>query len=236
MGKRIIAQQRGRSPKFKAKSFRYKGAARHNSLTAETLKGTIMDIVHCPGHSAPLAKVDFEGKGPSYILAPEGIKVGDVIQSGIDVTQNPGAITKLDLLPEGTLIHNIETQPGDGGKLVRASGAVARLVTKTPEGIVVELPSKKKKIFNPQCRASIGVVAGGGRKEKPFMKAGNRFKAMKARSKLYPKVCGQSMNAVDHPHGGTRSSKKNYPYTVSRHTPPGAKVGKIASRRTGKKK
>ena len=102
--------------------------------------------------------------------------------------------------------------------------------------IVVELPSKKKKVLNPQCRASIGVVAGGGRKEKPFIKAGNKFKAMKARSKLYPKVCGQSMNAVDHPHGGTRSSKKNYPYTVSRHTPPGAKVGKIASRRTGKKK
>ncbi|MBW3013119.1 50S ribosomal protein L2 [Candidatus Woesearchaeota archaeon] len=240
MGKQIIAQQRGRSPKFWVRGFRHRGPAKHNPLTEQAVKGivkgTIMDIVHCPGHSAPLAKVQFDDRTPTFILAPEGIKIGDILESGINIAQSPGAITTLELLPEGTLIHNIEIQPGDGGKLVRSSGAFAKILSKTPEGILIQLPSKKKKIFNPMCRASIGTVAGGGRKEKPLLKAGNKFKAFKARNKLYPKVCGQSMNAVDHPHGGTRSSKKNYPYSVSRHAPPGAKVGQIASRRTGRKK
>ncbi|MBD3259478.1 50S ribosomal protein L2 [Candidatus Woesearchaeota archaeon] len=240
MGKRIIAQQRGRSRKFKVRGFNHKGIARHNTLREkagnEPLKGIILDIMHCPGHSAPLAKIKFEDDSISYILAPEGIKIGDSIESGNNITSAPGAISSLEALPEGTLIYNIETQPGDGGKLVRASGASARILSKTPEGIMVQLPSKKKKTFNPKCRANIGVVAGGGRKEKPMIKAGVKYKALKARNKLYPKVSGQAMNAVDHPHGGTRSSKKNYPYTVSKHTSPGAKVGKIAARRTGKKK
>jgi len=90
--------------------------------------------------------------------------------------------------------------------------------------------------LSPKCRATIGVLAGGGRPEKPLLKAGVSFYKMRAKNKLWPKVCGQSMNAVDHPHGGSRSSMKNYPYAVSRNAPPGAKVGSISARRTGRKK
>ena len=95
------------------------------------------------------------------------------------------------------------------------------------------LPSKKEKSFSPQCRATLGVIAGQGRKEKPFLKAGTRHYYMKARNKLYPRVKGQSMNAVDHPHGTSRSSKKGQPTIADRNAPPGAKVGKIRPRRTG---
>ena len=92
------------------------------------------------------------------------------------------------------------------------------------------------KTFQKNCRANVGIIAGGGRTEKPFLKAGRKYFAMKSKNKLWPIVCGQSMNAVDHPHGGTTSSKKKYSYTVSRHAPPGAKVGAIAAKRSGRKK
>ena len=126
--------------------------------------------------------------------------------------------------------------PGDGGKFARASGTFAKIVSKSAGRVIVVLPSKKQKMFKPECRATIGVLAGGGREEKPFLKAGMKYFKMKAKNKVWPKVCGQSMNAVDHPHGGSRSSQKNYPYVVSRNAPPGAKVGSISGRRTGRKK
>ena len=98
------------------------------------------------------------------------------------------------------------------------------------------MPSKKEKKFSPNCRASIGSIAGSGRLDKPFLKAGTRFKKMRARNRLYPKVCGISMNAVDHPFGGKCSHIKGRPTLSSRNAPPGRKVGKIAPRRTGRKK
>jgi len=170
------------------------------------------------------------------MLAAEGLKVGDTVSCGRGAEIKAGNIIPLSDIPEGTLVYNIENSPGDGGKFCRASGTFARVLSKFTDKVVVELPSKKQKAFQNNCRASIGIIAGGGRTEKPFLKAGNKYYAMRARNKLWPIVCGQSMNAVDHPHGGSRSSKKNYPYTVSRNAPPGAKVGAIAAKRTGRKK
>ena len=94
---------------------------------------------------------------------------------------------------------------------------------------------KKMKRMHPQCRATIGVIAGGGRKEKPMLKAGKKYHAIKRGSKIWPKVAGVAMNPVDHPFGGGgRSSRKHK--TVSRRRPPGRKVGSIAARKTGIKK
>tara|TARA_Y100000310_G_scaffold278642_1_gene297195 strand:+ start:17291 stop:17830 length:540 start_codon:yes stop_codon:yes gene_type:complete len=171
----------------------------------------------------------------SYAFAPFGIKVGDEITVG-GTELKPGNVLKLEEIPEGTLIHNIELRPGDGGKLVRTSGSSAKVVAKTETQVRVLLPSKKEKIFKPGCRAAIGVLAGSGRTDKPFLKAGTRMKKMRARNKLYPKVCGISMNAVDHPFGGKCSHIKGRPTLSPRNAPPGRKVGKIAPRRTGKKK
>jgi large subunit ribosomal protein L2 len=202
----------------------------------ELVAGKVIDFVKCPGHTAPLAKISYDDGETVFTIAAEGMQVGDNVTAGTGSEIKPGNTLALKDTPIGTLIYNIESNPGDGGKFCRASGTFAKIVSKTRDNVVVELPSKKEKTFKKDCRAHIGIIAGGGRLDKPIVKAGNQYHKKRATNKLYPKVCGQSMNAVDHPHGGSRSSKKNYPYTVSRNLPPGAKVGKISPRRTGRKK
>ena len=234
MGKRIISQRRGRgTSQYRSPSFRFKGAAKHATTEAE---GRVTDIIHCAGHTAPLMEVLYDSGERVIALAPEMIKVGDKVSVGSEVGTGKGNVLPLHAIPEGTLIHNIELRPGDGGKLVRSSGTFARVVARSENVVRIILPSKKEKKFHPNCRAAIGVLAGSGRLDKPFLKAGTRFKRMKAKGKQYPKVCGISMNAVDHPFGGKCSHIKGRPTLSSRHAPPGRKVGKIAPRRTGRKK
>jgi large subunit ribosomal protein L2 len=168
--------------------------------------------------------------------APEGVRVGDIVEMGEKIEPKKGSIMPLKSIPEGTAIYNIESFPGDGGKFVRSTGGFAKIVTKMQKKIVVQLPSSKTKDFQPECRATIGVIAGSGRKEKPFLKAGTKHYAMKARNKLYPSVSGTSQNAVDHPFGGSSSATKGRPTQASRNAPPGRKVGKIAPTRTGRRK
>ena len=236
MGKRIISQRRGRgTSRYRAKSHRYLGKAAHPSLSHDELTGTVIDIAHCPGHTAPLALVEFSNGETTYMIAPENIRVNDTIKSSTSEV-GQGYVLPLKHIPSGTSIYNIEKNPGDGGKFVRSSGTFAKVIGATADKVIVLLPSKKKKEFNPECRASIGTVAGSGRTEKPLVKAGNKYKKMYAKGKLYPKVSGISMNAVDHPYGTSRSSKKGRPTIAKKHAPPGAKVGKIRPRRTGKKR
>jgi len=237
MGKNLIQQARGKgSPTYRAPSFRYYGKIQHPKITEQTNSGKIVDLVSCPGHSAPLAEIKFEDGKKTYLLAPEGIKVGDIVKFGADAGINKGNVMSLKDIPEGTSIYNIENSPGDGGKFVRGSGTFARIMGKVGDKVVVRLPSNKQKLFRADCRASIGVIAGGGRLEKPILKAGKKYKMMRARNKLYPKVCGVSMNAVDHPFGGSSSHTKGRPTQSPRNAPPGRKVGKIAPKRTGRTK
>jgi large subunit ribosomal protein L2 len=234
MGKRLIQQRRGRGTKtYSSPSFRFKGAVKHTGLETS---GKVVDLVHCQGHSAPLMKVHYLSGKKDLAFAPNGIKVGDEIAVGGDAEVKIGNVLHLRDVPEGTLVHNIELRPGDGGKLVRSSGTFAKVVAKTEKTVRIILPSKKEKLFLPGCRASIGALAGSGRPDKPFLKAGTKFYKMRAKNKLYPKVQGISMNAVDHPFGGCHSTHKGRPTQSSRNAPPGRKVGKIAPRRTGKRK
>ncbi len=234
MGKRIISQRRGRgTSQYRSPGFRFKGAAKHAKIDSQ---GKVTDIIHCAGHSAPLMEILYASGERVISLAPEMIKVGDNVGVGAESEIVKGNVLPLHSIPEGTLIHNIELRPGDGGKLVRSSGTFARVVARNDKGVRIILPSKKEKQFHPNCRAAIGVLAGSGRKDKPFLKAGTRFKKMKAKGKQYPKVCGISMNAVDHPFGGGCSHIKGRPTLSSRHAPPGRKVGKIAPSRTGRRK
>ncbi len=237
MGKRLIQQARGKGgPTYRAPSFRYKGKVSQKSLTAAPLKGEVLDIIHCQGHSSPLIVIKYEDGEVLPAIAPEGIRVGDSVVSGVEAPIENGNSLVLKNIPEGTLIHNIESRPGDGGKFVRASGTAARIESKAGGKITIVLPSKKKKIFDPMCKASIGLAAGGGRLEKPLLKAGRAHFKYKAKNKLWPKVCGISMNAVDHPHGGKSSHHKGRPTIARKNAPPGAKVGMIRARRTGRKK
>ncbi len=233
MGKNLISQRRGRgSSTYRAASHRFQGEVKHPELNTT---GTITDILHCAGHSAPLLEIATLSGHTALAIAPEGMKVGDEISFGTEEVRE-GNVLQLKDIPEGTSIHNVEIHPGDGGKLVRSSGVFAKVVAKTEQGVQVKLPSKKDKLLNPACRAAIGIVAGSGRPEKPFMKAGTMYHRMAARNKLYPHVCGISMNAVDHPFGGKGSHTKGRPTQSPRSAPPGRKVGKIAPRRTGRRK
>jgi len=237
MGKNLIQQARGKgSPRYRSPYFRFKGKAEFVEHGKESISGEVIDLVHCAGHSSPLALIKYDNGEETYLQAPEGIRVGATVKSGINVEINIGNVLPLKNMPEGTSIYNVESVPGDGGKFVRSSGTFAKIITKMSDKVIVQLPSNKTKNFNPNCRAAIGIVAGSGRKEKPFLKAGTRYYAMKAKNKLWPQVSGTSMNSVDHPFGGSSSSIKGRPTQSSRNAPPGRKVGKIAPRRTGRKK
>ncbi len=236
MGKNLIQQARGKgSRRYRAPSFRYEGKPEHFKLVDDMVSGKVIDIIHCQGHSAPLIKVSYKDD-EGLIIAPEGIRVGDNIQIGADSDIRPGNVLPLSDIPEGTLIHNIEKAPGDGGKFVRAGGTFAKVLTQLDNEVIVKLPSKKQKTFCNKCRASIGIVSGGGRLEKPLLKAGNNYHRRRARNKLYPIVSGSAQNAVDHPFGNARSSRKSKCKPCNRNTPPGRKVGMISARRTGRKK
>jgi large subunit ribosomal protein L2 len=236
MGKRLIQQARGRGgPTYRSPSFRYKGKPSYLSIN-ENLQGEVIDIIKCAGHSAPLTVLKYNNGFMNLMIAPEGIRVGDMIDYGNKSNLKEGNVITLEDIPEGTPIYNIEQQPGDGGKFVRSSGTSARVLSKLKDKVIVLLPSKKQRVFNQKCRATIGTIAGGGRKEKPFVKAGIKYYKMKAKNKLWPSVSGTSQNAVDHPFGGTSSSHKGKPTIAPRNAPPGRKVGAIRPRRMGRKK
>jgi large subunit ribosomal protein L2 len=225
MGKRIRAQRKGRKKIF----VRAKGRLSYKHGTAK-----VVDIIHDPARTAPVALVRFQDGDTRFVLAPEGIKIGDEINVGISKEIRVGNVLTLAEIPEGIPIHNIEARPGAGGQFVRASGTYGFIKRHDVGMAVVQLPSKREKIFNPNCMASIGVVGGGGRPDKPFVKAGKRWHAMHARGKQYPITSGVAMNAIDHPFGG--ETKPGRPTTVPRGAPPGAKVGSFGARRSGRKK
>ncbi len=237
MGKNLVQQARGKgSPTYRAPSFRYKGEAGFRGIENKSIKGMIIDLVKCPGHSAPLAEVKYEDGCSYYHLAPEGIKVGDSVECSPAAEVRAGNIMSLKNIPEGTFINNVENHPGDGGKFCRAAGTFAKILSKSGDYVNVQLPSKKEKELHTDCRACIGILAGGGAKEKPYLKAGKKCHAMRAKNKYYPHVSGLSQNAVDHPFGGSSSHSKGKPQTVPKNAPPGRKVGKLRASRTGRRK
>ncbi|MBU5678580.1 MAG: 50S ribosomal protein L2 [Candidatus Aenigmatarchaeota archaeon] len=229
MGKRLRQQRRGKgSLVYQAPSHRFLTEARYKVVAQE---GTVVDIVHDPSRYSPVMVVDF-GVEKQYLLAPSGIKTGDKISYGGDVKL--GNILELGEIPEGTKVCNIELNPGDGGKLCRAPGTFATVLGHEGDKTLLALRSKFIKTLSNKCKAMIGVISGSGHRERPFMKAGNRYYAMKAKGRYYPIVSASSKSAVYHPLGGQTSPGR--PRTVSRHMPPGKKVGSISPRRTGKKK
>jgi large subunit ribosomal protein L2 len=237
MGKNLIQQRRGKgSSTFRAPSFRYIGKVSHTKISEQGIKGKIVDIIKCPGHSAPLIDVKYDNGERVLNLAPEGVRVGEAVESGPSGDIKNGSTLPLKSIPEGTAIYNIESRPGDGGKFVRCSGTFAKIVGKSSAGITIKLPSNKQKTFSPECRACIGIIAAGGKRDKPLLKAGNHYHARKAKNKYWPITSGSSMNAVAHPFGGKGSHTKGRPHQAPRSAPPGRKVGSIAPRRSGYKR
>jgi len=238
MGKRIRAQRLGRgSPTFRA-SLRRKYAVGYPSqiiCQSSLLRGKVIALDHDSGRGAPIALIALENGETFPVVAVEGMYVGQLIEMGEQASIDPGNILPLRRIPEGTIVSMIEHKPGDGGKLVRAPGTYATVTSQLGDRTIVSLPSKKVIELSSKCLAMIGVVAGGGMKDKPFLKAGKKYHWMAAKHRPYPRVRGVAMVAALHPFGGTRK-KLGRPETVSRNAPPGRKVGYIAAKRTGKKK
>jgi large subunit ribosomal protein L2 len=198
------------------------------------INGVVKELVHDPGRGSPLALIKFENGEKCYTVVPEGIYTGERIQIGGRATVDVGNILPIGKVPEGTMICNVELRPGDGGKLSRSSGSYATVVSHTPQGTMLKLPSGKTKYVADNCRATIGIVSASGRTDKPFLKAGAKFHLMRARGRKYPRTSGRKMVAAVHPYGSSkRSARKGT--TTSHGAPPGQKVGLIAARGTGRK-
>jgi len=235
MGKNIISQRRGRgSPRYRSPSHRFLAKAEYPRDNTP-FRAKIKDLVNDPSRTAPLMVLD-SPNGVFFLPAPLEVKVGDEISVGGSKELKSGDVAMLRDIPVGQMINNVEIKPNDGGKICRASGSFARVLEKTEKSVTIMLPSKKAKVLSPLCRGTIGVIAGGGRPEKPFVKAGKKFYATKARNKLWPRTSAVSMNAVDHPFGSGRGSHMGKPSTAPRFAPPGRKVGQIRARRTGRRK
>ncbi len=237
MGKKLRVQRRGKgSPTFRAVKKGRISPVKYPPLVEGSLNGVVKDLLHESGRGSPLAYIDI-GEGTGYYLsAPEGVYIGQDVSIGSDIPVRVGNVLPLGAIPEGTLVCNIELKPGDGGKIARSSGTYATVVSHSSSGTNVKLPSKRNVELSDDCRATIGIVAGGGRREKPFMKAGERHLIKKAKGHVYPMTKGVSMTAASHPHGGGRHRHPGKSTTVSRHSPPGKKVGLIAASSSGKKK
>lgn len=241
MGKRIITRRRGRGgPRYRVPSHRFQGGVRYPKVSEypNGIGGQVVAIEDDAARTAPVAKVLLEDFRVIRLIAPDGMTVGQWITIGGDAQIDKGNVLPLGSISEGTSVYNIELAPGDGGKLVKASGGSAFVVSHDRAAGVtyVKLPSKKTVILKSEARATIGLVAGGGRTEKPMVRAGQAFYKHAARNKLYPRVRGVAMNACNHPHGGGSHGYTGRPSSVARNTPPGRKVGMIAPSRTGRKK
>uniref|UniRef100_A0A8C7VU64 Large ribosomal subunit protein uL2 n=1 Tax=Oncorhynchus mykiss TaxID=8022 RepID=A0A8C7VU64_ONCMY len=213
MGRVIRGQRKGAGSVFKAHVKHRKGAAklRHIDFAERHgyIKGIVKDIIHDPGRGAPLAKVAFRDpyrfkKRTELFIAAEGIHTGQFIYCGKKAQLNIGNVLPVGTMPEGTIICCLEEKPGDRGKLARASGNYATVISHNPDTKKsrVKLPSGSKKVIASANRAVVGVVAGGGRIDKPILKAGRAYHKYKAKRNSWPRVRGVAMNPVEHPFGG----------------------------------
>ena len=161
------------------------------------MPATVLTLEYDPNRSAHIALLQYEDGEKRYILAPEGLKVGDTVMSGTGADIKPGNCLPLANIPLGTVIHNIELIPGRGGQLVRSAGVAAQLMAKEGVAAQVRLPSGEVRFIKMGCRATIGQVGNIDHENVHIGKAG-RARHMGQR----PEVRGSVMNPVDHPHGG----------------------------------
>ena len=163
----------------------------------DDMEATVLGIEYDPNRSANIALIEYKDGEKAYILAPLGLTDGDKVISGEKADIKPGNCMKIENIPVGTMIHNIELNPGQGGKLVRAAGQEAQLMAKEGKYAHVRLPSGEMRLIMAVCRATIGTIGNTDHENVKIGKAG-RSRHMGKR----PEVRGSVMNPVDHPHGG----------------------------------
>jgi len=164
------------------------------------IPATVKTIEYDPNRSAYIALLNYADGEKRYMLAPLGLKVGDVVSSGEHSEIKVGNAMELAAMPVGTVVHNIEMQPGRGGQMARSAGDSARLVAKEGTHATLKLPSGEMRMVSNKCRATVGQVGNVDHELVQWGKAGNtRYRGIR------PTVRGSVMNPVDHPHGGGES-------------------------------
>jgi len=163
----------------------------------DDMVATVLGIEYDPNRSANIALIQYEDGEKAYILAPIGLTDGDKVVSGANADIKPGNCLPIENIPVGTMIHNIELNPGQGGKLVRAAGQEAQLMAKEGKYAHVRLPSGEMRLVMAVCRATVGTIGNADYENIKIGKAG-RTRHMGIR----PTVRGSVMNPCDHPHGG----------------------------------
>jgi large subunit ribosomal protein L2 len=161
------------------------------------MNATVLTIEYDPNRSAHIALLQYEDGEKRYILAPNGLSVGDVVRSGADADIKPGNALPLQNIPVGTFIHNIELYPGKGAQLVRAAGNMAQLMAREGSHALIRLPSGELRKVPINCIATIGQVGNIDHENVNVGKAGR-----KRHMGWRPTVRGSVMNPCDHPHGG----------------------------------
>ncbi|MDD5826429.1 MAG: 50S ribosomal protein L2 [Bacilli bacterium] len=165
--------------------------------TKDGITAIVNAIEYDPNRSANIALITYKDGTKSYILAPKGLKVGDVVESGSKVDVKTGNTMEIMNIPVGTVIHNIELRPGKGGQLARSAGNSAQILGREGKYVLIRLASGEQRKILGTCRATIGVV---GNEDFGLVKIG---KAGRTRYKgIRPTVRGSVMNPNDHPHGG----------------------------------
>ena len=163
----------------------------------DNMEATVIGIEYDPNRSANIALIEYKDGERAYILAPQGLTDGDKVISGQSEDIKVGNCMPIESIPVGTLIHNIELNPGQGGKLVRGAGQSAQLMAKEGKYAHVRLPSGEMRLILARCRATIGVIGNSDHSNMKIGKAGR-----KRHMGIRPTVRGSVMNPVDHPHGG----------------------------------
>ena len=161
------------------------------------MDANVLTLEYDPNRSAHIALVQYEDGEKRYIIAPHGLKVGDVVRAGADADIKPGNALPLTSIPVGTFIHNIEMHPGKGAQLVRSAGNMAQLMAREGNLALVRLPSGELRNVPANCMATIGQVGNIDHENVSIGKAGR-----KRHMGWRPTVRGSVMNPCDHPHGG----------------------------------
>ncbi len=235
MGKKLRMQRRGKNSNAYTKlPGTYDISTSYSPDRQSKLTGEVIGLINHTGHTAPLMHILYEDMSDGYLIAPEGIKIGDKIY--INSTKySLGSVMRIGDIAEGTPVYNIESIVGDGGKLTKAAGASASILAHSDTNSIVQLRSKQKVTIENDHRAQLGVVAGGGMNEAPIMKAGKNHYIKHALNRYWPRLRGVKMQPSEHPFGGKQHHKGKSSMT-SRNAPPGRKVGHIAASRVGRKK
>lgn len=165
--------------------------------TKEGMKAKVVALEYDPNRTANLALIQYLDGEKAYILAPEGLKVGDFVEAGAAADIVTGNCLKIENIPVGTIIHNIELKPGKGAQMVRTAGAGAQLMAKEDKYAQVRLPSGEVRMVSVNCKATIGNVGNSEHENISIGKAGR-----KRHMGIRPTVRGVVMNPNDHPHGG----------------------------------